>query len=68
MFMLLKDMAGRRDFCHGRSKAHMPSECLSVLLSDLVLDTLHENLQKYIYRQELALSPPPPSVLRVGPS
>ena len=56
--MLLKDMAGRRDFCHGRSKAHMPSECLSILLSDLVLDALHGNLQKYIYRQGTAPFPP----------
>lgn len=58
--MLLKDMAGRRDICHGRSKADMLSECLSILLSDLVLGTLHGKLQKYIYRQETALSPPPP--------
>ena len=30
--------ARRRDFCCARSKAHMPSECLSMLLSDQAPD------------------------------
>ena len=52
MFMLLKDMAGRRDFFHARSKAHIRSGCLSNMLSDLVPDASHGNLQKCIYCQK----------------
>ena len=47
--MLLKDMVRRRDCCYARSKAHIRSESLSILLDNLVPKAPHENLSRGTY-------------------